>query len=68
MKNSPIAKSLALMAAFSLSLMMIVFIFSEPVMAQATTGTLSGTVTDAGRRWLAGSYGRICHSFLSAHD
>ena len=55
MKNSPIAKSLALMAAFSLSLMMIVFIFSEPVMAQATTGTLSGTVTDAGGGVVSGA-------------
>jgi hypothetical protein len=46
MKNSPMAKSLGKLAALSLSLLMMVFIFSAPVMAQATTGELKGTVVD----------------------
>ena len=46
MRSSPIAKSLALFGAFALSLVMMVFLFSEPVMAQATTGTLKGSVVD----------------------
>ncbi|MEP6817898.1 MAG: carboxypeptidase regulatory-like domain-containing protein [bacterium] len=46
MRSSPIAKSLALIGAFALSLVMMVFLFSEPVMAQATTGTLKGSVVD----------------------
>src|SRR6266540_3978049 len=46
MNNSPMAKSLGKLAAFSLSLMMMLFIFSMPVMAQATTGELKGTVVD----------------------
>ena len=46
MRSSPIARSLALITAFSLSLIMMVFVFSAPVMAQATTGSVAGTVTD----------------------
>ena len=41
MRSSSIARSLALIMAFSLSLIMMVFLFSAPVMAQATTGKLS---------------------------
>ncbi|HEV8588955.1 MAG TPA: carboxypeptidase regulatory-like domain-containing protein [Pyrinomonadaceae bacterium] len=46
MNNSHMAKSLGKIAAFSLSLLMMIFIFSLPVMAQATTGELKGTVVD----------------------
>ena len=55
MNNSPIAKSLGKFAAFSLSLMMMVFIFSLPVMAQATTGELKGTVVDPQGAVVAGA-------------
>jgi outer membrane receptor protein involved in Fe transport len=55
MKSSPTAKSLALIAAFALSLIAMVFVFSEPVMAQATTGTLKGKVVDPNGGAVAGA-------------
>src|ERR1700694_5714836 len=46
MKSLPMAKSLALFSALVLSLVAMVFLVSEPAMAQATTGRLTGTVVD----------------------
>src|SRR6266496_1005435 len=46
MRNSRFTKSLALTGALMLSLIAMIFVFSEPAMAQATTGTLKGTVVD----------------------
>ena len=46
MKSSPIAKTLTLFGALALALITMVFAFSGPVMAQATTGRLTGTVVD----------------------
>ena len=54
MRSSPIARSLALFGAFALSLVMMVFLFSEPVMAQATTGNLKGSVVDPNGQVVAG--------------
>jgi hypothetical protein len=55
MRSSPIAKWLAPIAAFSLSLITMVFLFSAPVMAQATTGKLTGTVADPNGGVIAGA-------------
>jgi outer membrane receptor protein involved in Fe transport len=46
---------LALVTAFSLSLITIVFLFSAPVMGQATTGRLTGTVADPNGGVVAGA-------------
>jgi outer membrane receptor protein involved in Fe transport len=46
MRRSAKAKSLALFSAFAVSLITMVFVFSAPVMAQTTSGTLTGTVVD----------------------
>lgn len=46
MRTSIMARSLALIAMFALSIIMI-FVLNTPVMAQATTGTLKGTVVDS---------------------
>src|SRR5437879_4043004 len=46
MSNSRFIKSLALTGALALSLIAMIFVFSQPVMAQATTGILKGTVVD----------------------
>ena len=54
MRNSPWAKSFAL-AAYALSLITMIFLFSQPVMAQATTGTLKGTVVDPNGAVVAGA-------------
>ncbi len=54
MRNPPIAKSLALLGALAMSLTMI-FVFSEAVMAQATTGTLKGTITDPNGQIVSGA-------------
>lgn len=54
MRISPIAKSLTLLGALALALTMI-FVFSEPVMAQATTGTLKGTVIDPNGQVVSGA-------------
>jgi outer membrane receptor protein involved in Fe transport len=55
MNSSPKAKSLAAFAAFTLSLVTMIFLFSLPVMAQATTGTLKGTVNDPNGQAVAGA-------------
>jgi hypothetical protein len=55
MTKSPLAKSLAITAVFTLSLIASVFLFSKPVMAQATTGTLKGTVVDPNGGVVAGA-------------
>lgn len=55
MKSSPLAKSFALFAAFTLSLVTMIFLFSLPVMAQATTGTLKGTVNDPNGQAVTGA-------------
>jgi len=55
MKSSSIAKSFALFAAFTLSLVIMIFLFSEPVMAQATSGTLRGSVVDPNGEVIAGA-------------
>jgi outer membrane receptor protein involved in Fe transport len=55
MKSSRLAKSLALLGAFTLTLVTIIFVFSPPVMAQATTGTLKGTVVDPNGQAVAGA-------------
>jgi outer membrane receptor protein involved in Fe transport len=49
------ARSLALFSAVALSLITLIFVFSEPVMAQATTGTLRGTVVDPNGGVVAGA-------------
>src|SRR5882672_6967007 len=46
MKSSSLARSLAHITAFSLSLITMVFLFSAPVMGQATTGRITGSVAD----------------------
>lgn len=55
MRSLPWAKSFALFAAYALSLITMIFLFSEPVMAQATTGTLKGSVVDANGAVVAGA-------------
>jgi outer membrane receptor protein involved in Fe transport len=55
MRNSSLAKSLALFGAFALTLVTIIFVFSPPVMAQATTGTLKGNVVDPNGQAVAGA-------------
>lgn len=55
MRSSSLTKSLALFGALTLSLITMVFLFSEPVMAQATTGTLKGTVVDPNGGIVAGA-------------
>ena len=55
MRSSPKLKSLALFCAFALSLITMIFVFSAPVMAQATTGTLKGTVVDPNGAVVAGA-------------
>jgi outer membrane receptor protein involved in Fe transport len=55
MRSSAKAKSLALFGAFALSLITMIFLFNEPVMAQATTGTLKGTVVDPNGGIVAGA-------------
>ena len=55
MTNSPLTKSLAITTAFTLSLIAAGFLFSKPVMAQATTGTLKGTVVDPNGGVVAGA-------------
>lgn len=55
MRSSPIAKSLALFGVVALSLITMVFMFSPPVMAQATTGTLKGNVVDPNGQAVAGA-------------
>src|SRR4030095_2624147 len=42
-------------AAFTLALLTMVFVFSEPVRAQATTGTLKGLVSDPNGAAVAGA-------------
>ena len=54
MSNSPFAKTLTLSLAFALAVTMILF-FNKPVMAQATTGNLKGTVVDPNGAALAGA-------------
>jgi outer membrane receptor protein involved in Fe transport len=55
MRSSTTARSLASLAAFSLALVTMVFLFSEPVMAQATSGTLRGSVVDPNGGVIAGA-------------
>src|SRR5258708_2032217 len=55
MRTSHFARSLAMFTAFALSLIAIVFLFSAPVMAQATTGRLTGTVVDPNGGVVAGT-------------
>jgi hypothetical protein len=55
MKRSSLARSLAHIAAFSLSLIMMVFLFSAPVMGQATTGRITGSVADPNGGLIAGA-------------
>src|SRR6266851_3262397 len=54
MRSSPMAKALALFGAFALSLVTMLFVFNGPVMAQATTGSLTGAVLDANGGLIAG--------------
>ncbi|HKY30852.1 MAG TPA: carboxypeptidase regulatory-like domain-containing protein [Pyrinomonadaceae bacterium] len=54
MRSSPWAKSFALFA-YALSLITMTFLFSVPVMAQATTGTIKGTVVDPNGAVIAGA-------------
>ncbi len=46
MTVSPLVRSLIAIAAIALAVPILVFLLSKPVMAQATTGTLKGTVMD----------------------
>src|SRR6266436_780075 len=55
MRTSHFARSLAMFTAFALSLIAMVFLFSAPVMAQATTGRLTGTVVDPNGGVVAGT-------------
>ena len=55
MRSSHFARSLAVFTAFALSLIAMVFLFSAPVMAQATTGSLRGTVTDPNGQVVTGA-------------
>jgi len=55
MRSSHFARSLAAFTAFAVSLIAMVFLFSAPVMAQATTGTLSGTVVDPNGQVVTGA-------------
>jgi outer membrane receptor protein involved in Fe transport len=55
MKSPPITKLFALFAAYPLSLVTMIFLFSLPVMAQATTGTLKGTVNDPNGQAVTGA-------------
>src|SRR5258706_4947362 len=55
MRNPRSPKSFALFAAFALSLVAMIFVFNSPAMAQATTGTLKGTVTDPNGGNIAGA-------------
>jgi len=49
------ARKLKFVAAITLALFTMLFVFSEPVMAQATTGTLRGTVVDPNGAAVAGA-------------
>lgn len=55
MRSSPWAKSFAVFAAYALSLITMIFFFSVPVLAQATTGTIKGTVVDPNGAVIAGA-------------
>ncbi|PWT79821.1 MAG: hypothetical protein C5B44_06280, partial [Acidobacteria bacterium] len=55
MRSSSLLKSVALTITFVLAGLAIVFLFSMPVMAQATTGTLKGTVVDPNGGVVAGA-------------
>lgn len=55
MRTSHFARSLAMFTAFALSLIAMVFLFSASVMAQATTGRLTGTVVDPNGGVVAGT-------------
>ena len=55
MRSSPWAKSFAALAAYALSLITMIFFFSVPVLAQATTGTIKGTVVDPNGAVIAGA-------------
>ncbi len=55
MMRKPLAKSCARFAALTLSLVTTIFLFSLPVMAQATTGTLKGTVIDPNGQAVTGA-------------
>jgi len=55
MRSSPVVKPVALFIALAVSLITMVFIFTEPVMAQATTGKLTGTVVDPNGGVIAGA-------------
>lgn len=54
MRNPPLAKSFAILA-FVLSLTAMIFLFNVPAMAQATTGKLTGTVSDPNGGVIAGA-------------
>jgi len=49
------ARKLKLIATFALAVFTMLFVFSEPVMAQATTGTLKGSVVDPNGAAVAGA-------------
>lgn len=55
MRNSPFAKTLTLTVAFALAVVTMIFLSNTPVMAQATTGTLKGTVVDPNGAAIAGA-------------
>jgi outer membrane receptor protein involved in Fe transport len=55
MRNPHSPKSFALFAAFALSLVAMILVFNSPAMAQATTGTLKGTVSDPNGGNIAGA-------------
>src|SRR5258706_4463255 len=55
MRSLPMAKSLVFFSALVLSLVAMVFLVSEPAMAQATTDRLTGTVVDPNGGIVAGT-------------
>ncbi|HJZ80111.1 MAG TPA: TonB-dependent receptor, partial [Pyrinomonadaceae bacterium] len=55
MRSSPTAKPFALFTAFTLTLIAMIFVFNQPVMGQATTGVLKGTVLDPNGAAVAGA-------------
>ncbi len=55
MSSSPFAKTLTLTLAFALAVFSMILLSNTPVMAQATTGTLRGTVLDPNGAAVAGA-------------